>query len=604
MKAILHNLARLGSISFLSYYFAEFIAEQSREEIDSIIALSAALVSEANQQGNVCVFLDDYHKQPLFQCEHLNSNELPRVESIDQWRNTLLNSCCVGLPGELAPLIVEDNRLYLHRYWFYETQVAEFIRQRLLSPVIFDSNTLGQQIDQLYKELNDQKRALAIAASNRFVVVSGGPGTGKTTTIINILAVLLNQDKTSRIALAAPTGKAAARMIDSIQAGIDSSRISPDIRELIPNEARTIHRLLGYHLSGFRYSQQHQLPFDCVVIDEASMIDLTLMYRLLDALPPLARVILLGDRDQLASVAAGNVLGDITGNRAAVHYSIEQNNRLQNILGDTIETGPTSSAGIADSIALLTTSYRFAGANSISQLATFVNQGQTRDVRDCLLSDDTQLNWFSSHERAADSVLIEAMLRDYEAVPGSDDLSSAFAAFERNRVLCAVHSGAFGVDEINRRITDTMLSRGWIDNISNFRGKPLLITRNDYELDLFNGDIGLLWPQENGQLMVWFRDNNQGFRQLPITSLPEHLCAWAMTVHKSQGSEFDTVTLILPPVSQQLSVSRELLYTGITRAKQQLTLVSSAEMLDYACRTPSHRQSGLAAKLGWKAETS
>ncbi len=603
MKAILHNLARLGSISYLSYYFAEFIAKQSAEEIDSIVALSAALVSEANQKGNVCVIFDDYHEQPLFQCEHLKSGELPQVENVAQWRDTLLNSCCVGLPGELAPLIVEGNRLYLHRYWFYETQVAENIRQRLLSPVIFNGKALGQQINRLYTELNDQKRAVAIAASNRFVVVSGGPGTGKTTTIINILAVLLSQDKGARIALAAPTGKAAARMIDSIQAGIENSRISPDIRELIPSQASTIHRLLGYQQQGFRYSQQHRLPLDCVVIDEASMVDLTLMYRLLDALPPLARVILLGDRDQLASVAAGNVLGDITGNRATVHYSVEQNHRLQTILGEVVEANPTNAAGIADAIALLTTSYRFTGATGISQLAAFVNQGLADAVQDCLLSDDRQLNWFSGHEKAPDSDLLETMLQDYKSVLTSDNLSSAFEAFERSRVLCAVHSGAFGIDEINQRITDTMLTRGWIDNIINFRGKPLLVTRNDYEFNLFNGDIGLLWPDDNGQLVAWFRANNQGFRRLPITSLPEHLCAWAMTVHKSQGSEFDTVTLLLPPESKQLSLSRELLYTGITRAKQKLTLIGTAEMLDYACRTPSHRQSGLATKLGWKIES-
>ena len=179
MKAILHNLARLGSISYLSYYFAEFIAEQSGEDIDSIVALSAALVSEANQQGNVCILLGDYHEQPLFLCEHLNSDDLPRVENIGQWRDTLLNSRCVGRPGELVPLIVEDSRLYLYRYWFFETQVAEHIRQRLLLPVEFDSDLLGQQINQLYDELNDQKRAVAIATSQRFVVVSGGPGTGK-----------------------------------------------------------------------------------------------------------------------------------------------------------------------------------------------------------------------------------------------------------------------------------------------------------------------------------------------------------------------------------------------------------------------------------------
>lgn len=611
MTSILKNLLNQSAIFPLSYYFARFIAEQSHENIDSLTALSAALVSEANQQGHVCIELEHMQGKPLFDSVSLSGSDPLTGIDADQWCQSLLENPCVGLTGETTPLILEDNRLYLYRYWFYETQVAEAIKSRLKTPDKLDYETLSKQLDQLYPKtagqpLNEQKLAVALSVIRRFAVISGGPGTGKTTTVINILAVLLSQSADTRIALAAPTGKAAARMMDSIRSGLDNSLIDNNIRELIPTEASTIHRLLGYRPAGFRYSQQHLLPVDCVVIDEASMVDLTLMYRLLDALPNHARIILLGDRDQLAAVAAGNVLGDITGRGRPIQYSSGLARKLGDILSEPltdilradIQTSESPTV-VADSIALLKQSYRFSHESGIGKLAALVNQGDASRILKLLESGSAQIDWFSNPVIRPEQSTLDLISAHYQAVVSSDDIETAFDTFECTRVLCAVHSGPFGDKEINHRIEATMRLKHWISGEVNFHGRPILILSNDYELNLFNGDVGLIWPDKDGLLQAFFRDTRQGLRHFPINSLPEYGSAWAMTVHKSQGSEFDSLVLILPPDSPPESVSRELLYTGVTRAKQKLSIHATATTLETACRTTRHRYSGLASKLGW-----
>ncbi len=580
MKRLLKTLVEFGDISYLSYYFAEFIAEKADEDIDSMLALSAAMVSEANQQGDVCIMLDRYFEEPLFHSERIPKPDMPLGVDIDQWRRSLLHYHCVGIAGETCPLIIEQNRLYLYRYWFYEDRVAHYILNRLHS--MDDANVIKQS--KVLKDITDQqKHAVELSARRQFTVISGGPGTGKTTTVIQILSTLLSQQADMRIALAAPTGKAAARMMESIQLGLERSSIDGNIRQLIPGEASTIHRLLGYRRQGLRYSHNHKLALDCVVVDEASMIDLTLMYRLLDALADKARVILLGDRDQLASVAAGNVLGDITNQGHAIHPG-------------TDITTPT----IADSVALLTQSYRFDQQQGIGKLASLVNTGDEAAVLALLQSDDPQLEWHSEVLDQPQRGIFENILTYYRAVVSSDNIAEALQAFETTRVLCAVHSGAFGDEAINQYIEESMRKRSWIDVDTCFQGKPILITRNDYELGLFNGDIGMLWFDDKHRLRAYFSDGEGGLRALAIYSLPEYVSAWAMTVHKSQGSEFDSVTLILPPENHRYPISRALLYTAITRTRQHLTIHASQESLTAACNRIDVRHSGLATKLGWQ----
>lgn len=599
MPSILKALAGHGDISYLSLYFAEFIAAQDNQPVDSLLAFSAALVSEANQRGDVCIMLERFQSLPLFDSESIAIEEIPVAPDQSEWQATLLSSHCVGKPGQLAPLILEQGRLYLYRYWFYESELANYIKIRLDNPPVPDKVALNTLYSN--QPFNDQQLAVALVLKHRFVVISGGPGTGKTTTVINILAVLLSQQTGLRIRLAAPTGKAAARMMESIRQGLDGRRFDDCLRANIPLQASTIHRMLGYRRDGFRYSRHHRLPIDCVVIDEASMVDLTLMYRLLDALPPHARVILLGDRDQLASVAAGNVLGDITGLGSSIQYSTAQIEWLRSVFEPTDLDLPVLEVDrpIADSIALLTQSYRFDAQSDIAKLAQLVNLGDSNAVINLLEQAEAPLQWFREPTEMVDKAVLDEILNRYQAVVKADSIEKAFDAFESFRVLCAVHSGPFGVDEINRRIEESLRARGWIDSGSDFHCKPVLIQSNDYELTLFNGDIGLLWRDDDNKLSACFRDIDQGLRRIALTSLPAYSPAWAMTVHKSQGSEFDAVLLVMPEPNQRRALSRELLYTGITRTRRALAIYASAALLEYACASRSQRHSGLAAKLGW-----
>jgi len=341
------------------------------------------------------------------------------------------------------------------------------------------------------------------------------------------------------------------------------------------------------------------LPVDYLVIDEASMVDLTLMYRLFDALPTQAGVILLGDRDQLASVAAGNVLGDITGQGQAIEYSQQQANSLVSILEQSLPELAGNGSPISDSIALLTQSYRFDAQSGIAELARTINQGNSKEALELLLTPENKLTWYANTSDQPHKTTFQTILSSFQSVVTSKTVEQAFEAFERCRVLCAVHTGDFGVEAINYQVTQSMRTLQWIGLEENFCGKPILISSNDYELGLFNGDIGLLWHDENRNLRAYFYDVDQSLRSLPITSLPSHESAWAMTVHKSQGSEFDSVILILPGENYRQALSRELLYTAVTRARLNLTIDAGKSAIEISCKIRSQRHSGLAGKLGW-----
>ena len=613
MKSLLKLLVDNADISPLSYFFACFIAERSAAEADSLLAYSAALVSQNNANGDVCVELGQYPGRPLFSSDRITPDDMPCGIELEQWRQLLLESTCVGSAGDETPLILEDDRLYLNRYWRYESSIAELITSRLRPLPDIDPDKLSQQLSLLFPDrnqqqtLNAQALAVALAASRRFVVISGGPGTGKTTTVIKILALLLSQQPDMRIKLAAPTGKAAARMMESIQKLKNDSLIDPTIRELIPQQASTIHRLLGYGNYRFVHSANNPLALDCLVIDEASMLDLTLIYRLLDALPAQARIILLGDRDQLASVAAGNVLGDITGHGRTIGYSESLRHSLGLILDCPAENIPLAESAqpISDSVALLTQSYRFSPDSDIGQLANMINAGNGVGAVELLKQSSSGLSLQTPSANSIQPSTLDWIVESFRGVIKSQTVSQALDEFDRTRVLCAVHLGPFGVDEVNRLISDRIgsdcfLANRLFDITDDYHGKPILITANDYELNLFNGDTGLLWRNEDAILRAYFWGEDRNIRELPIYSLPEHVTAWAMTVHKSQGSEFESVLLILPDDEESNAVSRELLYTGVTRARRNLLIHSSAKVLIAACEKLTQRSSGLAEKLGWE----
>jgi exodeoxyribonuclease V alpha subunit len=585
MSNLLQQLARDGDISWLSYYFAEFISTRNDSQIDELVGLSAALVSEANLAGNVCVDLGQFSGRPLFQSSHVDGAQLPLGGNTAEWRAALLASVCVGTGGQHSPLIVDDSRLYLNRYWHYENFVSEKILSLLRRESIADSAQITNMAETLFTQQRDidkdQIEAVAAAAGKPFSVISGGPGSGKTSTVIRILAVLLAQNPDCRIALAAPTGKAAARMMDSIRQRIEQLEIDDSIKSSIPVEARTIHRLLGYQHHGFGYHQQHRLPVDCVVIDEASMIDIKLMYQLLAALPDDAQLILLGDRDQLASVAAGNVLGDITGH----------GHQLDN-----------SEAAIASATSLLRSNYRFGSDSAIGELARLVKLGDAAAALDLLSANQADLRWFDeAGDEQVNSAALGWLYDAYQPIFDSETPAQALDAYDKTRLLCATNRGPFGVEVLNNRVSSAMLARNQRPESTLFAGLPIMITRNFQALGLFNGDTGILWSFDD-ELRACFRDADGSIRDLSINRLPEFKPAWASTVHKSQGSEFDSVLLVLPADPKTEILSRELVYTGITRARRQFLLHAPSATLSLAIARLTRRHSGLAVRLGWPDE--
>ena len=586
LLALLRDWSERGWLRELDVALARFFADLDANAAP-LLLLGAALASHQLGRGHVCLdlaaTLEKPHEMRLLPPEGEATNapvtlpaQLLRELTLEAWQNAFTGKL---LSDANAPLVIVGTRLYLRRYWQYERAVAE--RLAALQQAAIDvPPALENHLKQLFAADNSgQKQACATAARHRFAIITGGPGTGKTTTVVRLLALLqtaaMAAGHTLAIRLAAPTGKAAARLTESIRAQVADEiklPVAAEVRANIPREVATVHRLLGA-LPGsrrFRHNQQNPLQLDVLVIDEASMLSLEMMANLLDALPATARLILLGDKDQLASVEAGAVLGDLCNAEDARH------------------------------IAVLEHSHRFDGDSAIGKLARAVNAGDAS--RGQRTEDSGQLH--ALHLRDADdhalNDLLQAGYAPYlQALNArsacADDqewASHVLVAFDQFRLLCALRKGTWGVEEQNRRIVQTLFQRedcGW------YAGRPVMVTQNDYSVNLMNGDIGIALELPEGLRVVFPKnDGNFGLRYLHPSRLGEVETAFAMTVHKSQGSEFAHTALLLPDASNP-ALTRELLYTAITRAKTRFSLIESSEgVFEEAIKRKVERHSGLA----------
>lgn len=535
-------------------------------------------------------------------------------------RRLLLASGVVGTPAAPAakPLILdEDGRLYLHRYFDYERRLAQrLMRAATAAPVTVDAATCarlqalfaGNAVAPGAAGIDGQQLATALALRGRLTVISGGPGTGKTTTVVNLLACLLAQNPNCRIALAAPTGKAAARMTEALRAR--AAHLPPDLRQRLPTESSTVHRLLGVTPApgGFVHHAGHRLAIDALVVDEASMLDLALATRLLEAVPETARIILLGDKDQLAAVESGAVFAEIG---ADPTLGTNCRDGLAAICGidaqQIVTPAPARASVLQDSVVWLTHNFRFDADSALGQLAAHVNAARVAPALAALAAlregGDASVRWFDGDDAAAWQCLHDGYAPCFAALaaaPGDiDAFARAFAAF---RALCAVREGPHGVQAVNERVTRQARHRlGALDAEPHspwYPGRPVMVLRNDPALKLFNGDIGLTLPDAaaGGALRVFFPDVRGGWRAVAPLRLPAHQTAYAMTVHKAQGSEFDAVLLLLPAQGSRV-LTRELLYTALTRARLRVALCAGAEVLASAMRNPTRRDSGLLTRL-------
>ncbi|WP_186435706.1 exodeoxyribonuclease V subunit alpha [Xenorhabdus innexi] len=642
MMSLLQQAVAQKLLRPLDVQFAYAMVE---DENPLLLLITAYLSAEAGA-GHVCLPLERVVPEHLFEGrnpELVASLWAQAGEPSRQQIISALQACpAIGDGQSPTPIILSRNglsdyHLYLQRMWQSECQVAAFFADVELADDI-DERQLRSILDELFgvvdQDLADddaidwQKVAAAVAVTSRISVISGGPGTGKTTTVAKLLAALikLNEGRQLAIQLAAPTGKAAARLTESLSEAVSKLALTDEQRRSIPEQAQTIHRLLGAQPESqkLRYHRDNPLSLDILIIDEASMVDLPMMARLIEALPAKAKVIFLGDKDQLASVEAGAVLGDIC-RFAEQGYSAARAAQLARLTG--CQLAPYSESeqkeatlAVRDSLCLLRKSYRFNSASGIGQLASAVNQGNSRRVSSVLKQplSDVYFNTLADDEDY--QRLLTETADGYQGylalVKEKASEKAILAEFNRFRLLCALREGPFGVSGLNQRVEQLLHSKGMIvlprhvagnrhshikkENAEKenrgYVGRPIMILRNDSTLGLFNGDIGIMLKDHNNELKAYFQLSDGQIKPFQPSRLPLHETAYVMTVHKSQGSEFEHTALVLPTQFSPV-VSRELVYTALTRAREKLTIYAHKAVLIKAVATPTQRRSGLAAWL-------
>ncbi len=613
---VLRQAYKLAKIRPIDYYFAAFI---NKQQANDDVAIAAALVSLNNATGSVCLDLARLADSVLFRDENFEGVKTPVLKD---WLLSLKNHEWVAEKQFPSALVLDNTKLYLGKYWFFEQQLATNILARIRQQILVDKPQLVQGLERYFPAtklpVDWQKIAASVAVQNGFSVISGGPGTGKTSTVLKVLALLLEQNNNLNIALCAPTGKAAARLTESIKKGLHVLPV--DIRQLIPSEAKTIHRLLKINLKEgeFKHNASNPVMVDVLLVDEVSMVDLVLMSKLMDAIPLTTKVILLGDKDQLSSVEAGCILADITGRHDEIthtdgfinckhsgSYSPEEPKYLHPCRQGVDDLAPFSQPSssvntIQNVVVQLKHSYRFGVGSGIGQLAKLVNnkkghQALTEVLHNKQHSDCT---WLDIKKDAEQTQVIDVAVEQYKHYIKQQNIETALLMFDHFRVLCAVRTGNCGVELLNLQIKNQLVKQQLIDNNDYYASMPIMITQNDYESGLFNGDTGLLWKDEAGLLAAYFPEQD-GLKKVALSRLPEFELAYALTVHKSQGSEFDNVLLCLPSYVSD-NISKELIYTGITRAKSQVIIAAEPQSFVRSCSNSVSRESGLSKLLGWQ----
>ncbi|NQZ32012.1 MAG: exodeoxyribonuclease V subunit alpha [Oceanospirillaceae bacterium] len=607
LQVLLDQALQVKLLQAMDLQFSQWLKRQLPNSSDCQLLLSA-LVSEQLSQGHVCIDLAALEST----LEHWPVQLRHSALQILRAPQTLIDMQIIGDGSQLTPLVIDNNRLYLYRYWQYECRVARKLvgagnaqLEEIAAPVL--KTLLDKYFDSA--EQPDWQRIAAAVTSNRLIsVISGGPGTGKTTTVTKLLAIYIEHQlaigRRPIIQLAAPTGKAAARLSESIAQAKTKLTIPEQVLALIPEQGKTLHRLLGARPKSkkFIHNSDNPLLVDLLIIDEASMIDLPMMASIVDALSSQTRMILIGDRDQLASVEAGSVLGDICAAPQIACYSKAQSDQLAESCG--FSNSQYSQYPFADNLAFLQKSYRFSEHSGIGELARVCNAGDVAGVDRVIAADFDDLTWLQPS--ADDAQLLSQLLSgytEYIALMKTARTATEFlACFNRFQVLCAMRVGPFGIEKINQQL-EQYFEKQQLKEPDNrwYVGRPVMITRNDNQMQLYNGDVGIACKDpETGQLKVYFERSGEIHALLP-SRLPAHETVFAMTVHKSQGSEFDHVMLVLAQAAKV--ANRELIYTAITRAKQRFSFLGSVKVLQKAVAESTQRSSGLAQRI-WQVSSS
>lgn len=583
-----------SEFSIIDWEFAELIADLSTakngsEDYEKLMLLSAMALNSVRKEHSCLDLQAWYDREAIKQDEPDEDSPLKSPLSPDEWFALLkkypeISSADSADNKPLLP-IEELSLLFLHKYRKYEKTIENFINENLAQETIQKLSQSSISSAHDFFKANDfdddlQQQAIDLALKSHFAIITGGPGTGKTTVLATILALELQRNNALRISLAAPTGKAAARMTEAISEDIAQKRlkVSHEALEALGKlKAKTIHSLIGARDTGLKptYNPENPLSCDLLVIDEASMISLSLMAKLLEALPTGCRLLLIGDKDQLASVEAGSVLADLCQNaklQASIaylkkNYRSQENPELCDFIGEI-------AMGNKADLSKLYKETKPAEINFYAEKLPQINRGTT--------SIDAQL--ITALKNALADLLGEDFLDTWSKV---DDLDKAFEYIDKFKVLCATHDGHFGVKNLNRLMA-TILDKPLYS-----KGAPVLVLKNDYVNDLRNGDIGICWED-----MVYFpaladeQQEDKKYRSFKRMQLPEHELVYAMTIHKSQGSGYDNVLMTLPEKDNPV-LSKELVYTGITRTRKKFQLWANKEITEKALQRPTERWSAL-----------
>ncbi|NBC64821.1 MAG: exodeoxyribonuclease V subunit alpha [Bacteroidetes bacterium] len=567
----------------------------TQDEKDAVM-----LTSQFMREGHVCMPVD------RTQSELINIID-PEHEALKEGKSkrfTFKNSTVIGEPGSEKPLTLVGNRLYFTRFYRYEQYLKNWIQQKSIAGSALDTDAdIKKELDRLFREdsqgINWQKTAAALSLIKPFLIVSGGPGTGKTTTVARMLALQQRvSGKPLRVALAAPTGKAAGRMGEALFSELQSLDLSEDQLRQFPDEAQTIHRLLrNVEDRGLLPPvRKKKLAYDMVVIDEASMIDLSLIYRLLTHLRDDTMLVLLGDKDQLASVEAGSVFADLCGKKENIFT--QSTVSALGKMGIDIQPSVHPPSESEDSIVYLTKSYRFDEHSGIGKMAQAVKAGIRDKKKTAVLFDqfeDIQHQEFQ-YEREDFGNMISGLLGRITACADVIDPVDALQFWKRSAWLTVHRRGMSGSERLNR-LTEQVLATRRLVKMQNgwYHGRPVMVTKNDYDAGVFNGDLGVCMRDDDGEAMVYIQSGSE-IRRIKPDRLLHVSPAFFLTVHKSQGSEFKQVNLLLP-AEQTPILTRELLYTAITRAKSEFRLHGSLTHFISASQKATERFSGLRMDL-------
>ncbi len=571
---------------------------------DKILAPYLYTLSKKLSQGHICIDVDKVNIE----------EDLPEsydVKAISSIKNNIL----LGKPQDHKPLILDASRLYFQRYYNYETAVVEVVK-RLAGREVRKPD--GKELKQWQEMLklfiptsageeslvNWQKVAAVLAALQSFTIITGGPGTGKTTTVAAVLALLFSTNADLSVAVAAPTGKAAARVAESLRNTISDKKLTEEIKhKFLSLEPFTLHRLLGYKpgTTEFAHNENSPLRYDVIIVDECSMIDAALLAKLLRSLHPRTRLILLGDKDQLAAVEAGSIFGDLCRSVASLnHFSPAIGEIINNCLPEKKEqlTAANTSAGatsiLQNNIVVLQHSHRFNDKSGIGKLSKAIISGDKEIVGSFFDSNDDSVKIV---ETLQEKYFHEFVEKYYTYIKEKDN-TKALAALLDCKILCAVKEGTDGVGNYNRMVQSRLIDKGLIHYDQPFYiNRPIMVTSNMYNLGLFNGDVGIIRGNDDGKRMAYFEKADGSLMEVWPGYLQGVETVYAMTIHKSQGSEYREAYIVLPGETGSKVMSAELLYTAITRAKETVTIQGSNEVILDAVARKLDRSSGIVERM-------